>query len=139
MRELSKAAQIGRRGELLAELFLQELGATFVARQTFDLGFDFFVGFENSKGGINTIAVEVKATDRKVPNPFVIREKNYEKLSNSNIPVLLLVVDAQSNSFYFSWIKDDEQILGRLKSDVRIRLTQVNEETKSLLVAKMRS
>ena len=44
---------ISRRGELLAELFLQDLHPSFVAKPTADFGYDFFVGFPNTHGGIN--------------------------------------------------------------------------------------
>jgi len=63
---------IGRRGELIAELFLQDLNPSFVAKPTTDFGYDFFVGFPNSDGGINNYAVQVKATERPVPSSVPI-------------------------------------------------------------------
>jgi len=58
----SQSGLIGRRSELMAELFLQELNPKFLARPTEDFGFDFLVTFKNPKGGLNTYGVEVKGT-----------------------------------------------------------------------------
>ena len=45
----SQAEIVGRRAELLAELFLQDLGATFVSRPTDDSGIDFIVAFRMAR------------------------------------------------------------------------------------------
>ena len=93
---------LGRRGELLAELFLQELGAEFVARPTGDLGYDFFVGFNNPEGGVNIAAVEVKATDRPVQHRYPVQKRLFRRLANSNIPVLLLVANVKENRLFYA-------------------------------------
>src|ERR1700728_1089139 len=88
---------VARRGALLAELFLEDLKPEFVARTTGDVGYDFLVGFRNLRGGINNIAVEVKATERLVQNRFPLRRKLYQRFAYSNIPVLFIVVDVKDN------------------------------------------
>jgi hypothetical protein len=102
MSDKQKAELLGRRGELLAELFLQELGAEFVARPTADLGYDFFVGFNNPDGGINIAAVEVKATDRPVHHRYPIHRRLFRRMANSNVPVLLLVVNVKDNQLFYA-------------------------------------
>jgi hypothetical protein len=93
-----------RRAEVMAELLLQELSPMFVARNVdIDVaGIDFVVGFKNSKGGINVVAVEVKGTDKPVRERFVVGERTYRILSKSNIPALLLVVDVKTNRYYYN-------------------------------------
>ena len=102
MSDRPKAELLGRRGELLAELFLQELGAEFVARPTADLGYDFFVGFNNSDGGVDIAAVEVKATERPVQHRYPVQKRLFQRLANSNIPVLLLVVNVKDNRLFYA-------------------------------------
>ncbi len=100
----SKAYMLGRRGELIVELFLQDLGPPFVAKPTTDFGYDFFVGFSNVDGGINNYAVQVKATERPVPSRFPIQTTLYERLAHSNIPALLIVVDVKQNRLFYAWL-----------------------------------
>lgn len=130
MKDRAKAEMLGRRGELLAELFLQELGAEFVARPTADLGYDFFVGFNNSDGGVNMAAVEVKATDRPVHSRYPVQKRLFRRLANSNIPVLLLVVNVKENRLFYALpaaytLGEDEGA-----TTVSIPLTAVEETTK---------
>src|SRR5438045_3430855 len=88
---------LGRRGELMAELFLESLDPVSVARPPQDFGYDLLVAFKNSKGGINTFGVEVKATQRPVPSRFVIDKRTYDRLAHSTIRGLLLVADVTHN------------------------------------------
>lgn len=61
----SRAQLIGRRAELMAELFLQEFEPLFISRPTTPyVGYDLLVGFRNHKAGVNTFAVEVKSTEQ---------------------------------------------------------------------------
>jgi hypothetical protein len=132
------AKQTARRGELLAELFLQELGAQFVARSEIsDTLFDFFIGFPNKKGGINTFAVEVKSTSRPVNKNYILGEKAYKVLANSNIPTLLLVVDVKENEFYYWWFGDHANV-SKLKHDFRIPVVRMDSQTKRELIERMK-
>lgn len=133
MKDRAKAEITGRRGELLAELFLQDLGAEFVARPTVDLGYDFFVGFNNSDGGLNVAAVEVKATDRPVDLHFPVQKRVFRRLANSNIPVLLLVVDVKENRLFYALPDACTACEDSGGNTISIPLTVVDETTKSEL------
>ena len=129
---------VGRRGELLAELFLQELEPEFVARPSADFEYDFLVGFQNHKGGINNTAVEVKSTERSVGKHFPISKRRYDRWANSNIPVLLLVIDVKENRYFYAWASPE---ISRMKGDaetISVELTQVTDTTKAKLVEQLR-
>src|ERR1035438_171961 len=99
----SHAGLVGRRSELMAELFLQELEPKFLTRPTLDLGFDFLVGFENQGGGVNTFAVEVKGTENSISSSFSLDKRSYRRLVNSNVPGFLLAVDVKQNKLFYAW------------------------------------
>jgi hypothetical protein len=124
---------VGRRGELLAELLLQEFGPAFVARPTADLGYDFFVGFPNSKGGINIAAVEVKSTEQPVKGRFPIPKRLYRRLANSNVPVLLLVVDVKQNRLFYALQKPDVSDGGNEANKMLVDLTEIDDKEKAEL------
>src|SRR5688500_16471328 len=128
----SHAELVARRAELLAELFLQEMDPTFVARPTRDLTFDFFVGFQNPHDGINLTAVEVKSTERPVNGRFPISKRLYDRCANSNIPVLILVVDVKQNRLFYAW-PSAENSDANSADTVTIRLEEIDEKTKKLL------
>lgn len=126
----SQAEIVGRRAELLAELFLQDLGAAFVSRPTDDTGIDFIAAFPNGYGGTNLSAIEVKATEQPVGDFFVLDKKWYQRLAHSNVPLLLLVVDAKHNRLYYAWPSEaGVQPKTDIRS-VRIPIAPVDEETK---------
>jgi len=110
----SQAEIAARRAELLVELFLQDLGATFVSDPRADTGYDFIVAFPNGKGGTNFSAVEVKATDRPIGHSYPLNKRWYKRLAHSNVPSLLLVVDAKQNRLYHAWLGE-----GEMKTDAR--------------------
>lgn len=127
----------GRRVELMAELFLHGLKPRFVAQATMsDFVFDFFLGFSNSQGGINICAVEVKSTERPLKGHYIMRAKQYQILANTNIPVLLLIVDVKENVFYYVWPRDQPD-LSQLKESIRIPVTRVDDEARRALIARM--
>lgn len=128
-----KAEMLGRRGELLAELFLQDLGAEFVARPTADLGYDFFVGFNNPEGGVNLAAVEVKATEGPVSPLYRMQRRLYRRLANSNIPVLLLVANVKENRLFYALPGSSAPGEDRGAETVSIPVTPVDETTKDEL------
>lgn len=119
---------LGQRAELMAELFLEGLEPISVARPPHDFGYDLLVVFKNSKGGINTFGVEVKATERIVPSRFVIDRRTYGRLAHSTIPGLLLVADVKQNELFFAWPAQVD-ILRSESSSVSIPLTQINSKT----------
>lgn len=101
---ISRTNLAGRRSELLAELFLEELDPVFVSRPTEDLGYDLLVGFSNQKGGINTFAVLVKHTEHAPALRFPISQSTLNRFAHSNIPGLLLVTDVKENLLYYGWL-----------------------------------
>lgn len=92
-----------RRATLMAELLFQDLGAKFVAQpDSEEIPFDYLVGFSNPQGGVNTLAVEIKARQRPVTGRFEIEIQKAAVIANSNLPVLLLVIDAKHNQFWYA-------------------------------------
>jgi Domain of unknown function (DUF4365) len=130
MSDRAKADMVGRRGELLAELFLQDLGAEFVAKPMADLGYDFFVGFNNPDGGVNIAAVEVKATDKPVHSRYRMQRRLFRRLANSNIPVLLLVVNVKQNQVFYALPGATEPVDDPDASTVSLPVMAVDEATK---------
>jgi hypothetical protein len=124
---------VDRRGELLAELFLQDLGPEFLARPTFDFGYDLLMGFRNSRGGLNNVAVVVKATERPVQARYTVSRRDFERWANSNIPVLLLVVDVKNNRLFHTWPTPDIARDTGGSGTISIRLTEIDESMKETL------
>ncbi len=129
----SRAQLLERRGELLAEVLFQDLGAEFVARPAADLGYDFFVGFNNPDGGVNIAAVQLKATDRPVEPRYPVQKRLFRRLANSNLPVLLLVADVKENRLFYAF-PGSQGHNGDLDADtVSVRLTALDETTRNEL------
>jgi hypothetical protein len=128
-----------RRSELLAELFLQDLKPTFLSRPTRDIGVDFFIGFNNSRGGINTFGVEVKGTQQPISTSFALDEKTYRRLANSNVPVCLLVVDAKQNRMFYAWAERDSGGSRNGASKVNVPVTEIDEKTRIEFLNKLAS
>jgi hypothetical protein len=131
--EYTHSGMVEHRGELMAELLLQDLHPTFVARANRDLGYDYFAGFANSKGGINITAVEVKATDRPVPALLPINRRTYDRLAHSNIPVLVLVADVKQNRLFYGWPKPNGGSERRRSDTVAMPLVEIDDHTKAQL------
>ena len=127
----SQAELVARRAELLVELFLQDLGATFVSDPRSATGYDFIVAFPNGKGGTNFSAVEVKATDRPIGHSYPLDKKWYKRLAHSNVPSLLLVVDAKQNRLYHAWPgKGDVKKLNSDARTVRVPVAPIDDVVK---------
>jgi hypothetical protein len=133
MKTTSHAEFVGRRGELTAELFLQELQPKLLARPTSDFGYDFLVSFANSKGGLNTFAVAVKGTERTVSSSFALDKGEYRRLVNSNLPGFLLVVDVKQNKLFYALPKQGGADGLNGSGKVNIALTEVNAQAKDSL------
>jgi Domain of unknown function (DUF4365) len=138
MREThSQAEYIGRRSELIAELFLEDLKPTFLSRPTKDVGLDFLIGFANSKGGINTFGVEVKSTQQPISSSFAVDRDSYRRLANSNVPVCLIVVDAKQNRLFYAWPGEGNGSLRSKGSKVEVPITEINDDVRVELLRKM--
>jgi hypothetical protein len=128
---------VSRRGELLAELFLEELGPEFIARATSRFEYDSLIGIRNSRGGVNNIAVGVKATERSVSERYPIPKRQYDRWAHSNIPILLLVIDVKQNRYHYALLSP-EVANGPVDSRViSIPLTAINEFTKNELLGQL--
>lgn len=121
----SNASMIARRGELLVELFLEELNPAFLVQSTEDFAYDFLAGFANQNGGINTFAVKVKATERPTLQ-FRLPRSEYTQLARSNTPALLFVADAKHNQLFYARIGQAEAVVPG-KQFVEIPLTELND------------
>ena len=128
----------GRRAELLAEVFFQELEPTFIARPpTPQVGYDLLVGFRNEKSGINTFAVEVKSTEEPVGPRFAIQRTIFDQIAYSTVPGILLVVDVKRNRLYYAWLRPNGKARGT--PTVSIPVTEITEATKADLRRQLRS
>lgn len=137
MKTKNKVSKTGRRAELMTELFLQELNPILVAQaNNLDYEFDYLIAFHNNHGGINTFAVEVKSTEKPVAETFVLRSKAYNLLANSNIPVLLLVVDVKKNEFFYAW-PSEQSMQSQQQDSIKIPVFRIDEETKQQLLDRM--
>ncbi|MGH9840008.1 MAG: hypothetical protein ACREEM_14590 [Blastocatellia bacterium] len=133
---------MGRRAELMAELFLQDLGATFIASSAnTNVPYDFFVGFTTANGGLNTYAVEVKATEEPVSSRYSLQKKLIDALAQSNIPVLLLIADVKRNRLYYTWgdaLAEMHKSNGGKRS-LTVPVTEIDDRVKEELRVKLRS
>lgn len=134
MSEASSRMQlVARRGELLAEFFLEDFAPALLARPSAELGFDYLMGLPNPEGGMNLAAVQVKATDRPVPSRMPISREMYDRMAHSNVPVLLLVVDVKRNLLYYATPGSDADADDAGTGGVVVQLTEVDESVKEEL------
>jgi hypothetical protein len=129
----TRAEIIGRRGELLAELFLQDLQPAFVARSTTDFAYDFFLGFANPYGGINISAVQVKATEHPVEARYRIQRSLYDHLAHSSIPALLLIVDVKQNRLFYAWPDMEVADAQRRVTTITIPVLEIDKKVRQEL------
>ena len=124
-----------RRGQLLLELFLEDLNPLFATRSDADdFPYDYLVGFTNPRGGVNTYAVQLKATDGPVPARYPVPRSVHDRLANSNLPGLLVVVDAKADRLFYGWPTEASTGPG---GRPMLRLTEVTPATKSDLRARL--
>ena len=121
----------------MAELFLEELGPKFVSRPTtVDVGYDLLAGFLNGKGGINTFAVAVKATERPPNGHFHLSRRTLDRFAHSNIPGLLLVADVKQNRMYYAWLTS-KKFAG--SDSVSIPLLELNGQARNELQSQLKA
>lgn len=121
---MSDHATIGRRSELIAELFLQDLDPSYVLESDgLDVGFDFLLGVPNECGGINSVAVAVKTLSETPVSDYLDIDCNeFRRLRNSNLPILMLWIDEKTRDVWFGFPTDDpapEETLSSVKIGVR--------------------
>jgi hypothetical protein len=99
---------ITKRGQLLSQEFLFELApkqAIYTGDEPDHL-FDYMALFPKSDGSLVTIAIAVTATEEEIQGAYPFKVSDLEKFKNSNIPVLILVIDVKRNKFFLSWAKN---------------------------------
>lgn len=97
---------VQRRGELLAEQFLLDLQPDdIIANSSAAYPFDFIACFTKPNGSTVLIGVEVKTTQQKIDDRYPFPAEQATKLINSNIPILVVVVNVKANEVYFNWIE----------------------------------
>lgn len=132
----SKTWYIAQRGELLAQEFLVELGAFFVASlEQADIGIDYMAFFEKDKNKIVTIGVEIKATEREVNNKYTMSSSLIRRLQSLNIPVLIIISNVKHNEIFFNWARDlvppeSQDFLQQSTCTVRLRKSTFDEKEK---------
>src|SRR5690349_18413059 len=97
---------VERRAEILAEFFLRDLNPKFLAQATFQGAvWDYMAAFQSKKGKLINITVEVKGTENLIRDEFIFpaSPQQVNQFVNSNLPVLILVVDVKTNSFAWNW------------------------------------
>ena len=117
---------VHRRGELMVQLFLQDLAPGYIGKPQSDFGYDFIIGIPNASGGINTTAVITKATERPVPNKFQLAKDVHKIIAYSNIPVLLLVANVKQNQLYYAWITPQ---LAIARSMAKVPVSKIDQES----------
>lgn len=127
------AQLVERRAELMAELFLQELDPLFVtsARDS-DIGYDYLIGFSNADGGVDTYAVQVRATEENAGRDIKLERRLFNRLAKSNLPALLLVIDVKNNEIFYSLPVDASDPMPTQKA-ATVPLTHATDETKQQL------
>ena len=95
---------VARRGELMAEVFLEIMEPAFLARGDV-LPVTFLAGLPNGDGGVNTWSVDVLATADPVgeAGAVTLPAGRFDRLANSSPPTLLLVADALRDELFYAW------------------------------------
>jgi hypothetical protein len=99
---------VTKRGELLTKEFLFEIEPDdlIYTGDHADHLFDYMALFLKPDGSPVTIAIAVKATEEEIEGAYPFKVSDLEKFKNSNIPVLILVIDVKRNKFFLTWAKN---------------------------------
>ena len=124
---------VEERGALLAEGFLLELRpAELRIMQNSEVGFDYVAFFSKADSSPVLIGVEAQATEQKVNGGYPFQVAQLKRLQNSNIPILIVVLDVKRNEIYFNWAQDAmpekyKKSLGR-RSEIPLELRKATLE-----------
>lgn len=124
--EKREKAYIYQRAELMAQLFLAEIGASVWKTGDARGGpFDFIAAFHTEDRKLRISAIEVKATELPVGKEFHFpaNPKTIQSLQHANIPVLFLVVDVKRNELFCGWASDIRCDSSNSKGKQTIRCT----------------
>ena len=123
---------VRRRGQLFVELFLGDLkpALAVAAPDAADAHHDYLIGFKNARRGTNLCVVEYVATDRPVPARYPLPQADRNRWVNSNVPVLLLVVDVVRNQLYYAWPADPGVMTAGRAKRASLALAPVDDAAK---------
>ena len=137
MRKESRTWYLVQRGALLAQEFLLELGARYVASlEDVDVGLDFLAFFPKDDETDKIIAIEVKATEQELNGRYTMPASHLVRLQTMNVPTLIIVTDVKRNEIYFSWAHEavPSERLSSLRNShsctIRLRKSTVEEREK---------
>lgn len=119
----SNAEIRARRGEILAQMFLGELGAVTLQEPVKSL--DFLGIFPGRSGGQVVMAVEVKTRDTEIGDTFPVSDSMRRVAEASNVPLLLMVIDVRRNTFRFGWL--DEFVRASPRTSARLPLLKQSQ------------
>jgi hypothetical protein len=131
MEKRERADFVARRAQLLARLFLQELGASVwvTAGDDGEEPFDSIAAFLTKDQRFRIIAIETQGTELPVGKEvkFPARLKWIRALQHSNVPVLFFVADVKRNQLFCGWARDVrcESVAAKGKQKVRCSLAVV--------------
>lgn len=96
---------IQQRAAFLAEFFLRELNPKFLAQASFQGAvWDYLAAFKGKEGKLVNIAIQVKGTEAPILSEHVFPgPPNWMGSVNSNLPILVVVVDVKTNSLAWNW------------------------------------
>jgi hypothetical protein len=101
---------VRQRGELLANLFLEDLGASvWVMKGREDVGpFDLIAFFPTDEQKLRVAGVKVRATQEPVGKEYRFQAgpETIRALQHSNVPVLILVVNVKRNEIFYGWARE---------------------------------
>lgn len=97
---------IGERAEALAGLFVLDLEPDYLGKPNSPSApYDMIATFERPDGGLISIAIEVKGTEKPLADPFrvLLSRSQMHAVEKSNIPFVIVVVDVKTNDIGFNW------------------------------------
>ncbi|MEB3120346.1 MAG: hypothetical protein VKL41_03890 [Snowella sp.] len=99
---------VTKRGELLTKQFLFEIEPDdlIYTGDHADHLFDYMALFLKPDGSPVTIAIAIKTTEEEIEGVYPFKVSDLEKFKNSNIPVLILVIDVKRNQYFLNWAKN---------------------------------
>jgi hypothetical protein len=103
-----QAWYVERRGELLAEQFLIDLGADYVSsRRSTDPGLDYVAFFKKNGGMPRVIGVQLERTQREVTGRYRMSAGQIRRLQGSDLPILMIVADVKHNEIHYAWMREE--------------------------------
>lgn len=128
---------VTQRGELLAESFLLGLRPDELrVIKNSDVGFDYVAFFSTADSASVLIGVAAIATEQEVNGDYSFQVAQLKRLQNSNIPILIVVLDVKRNGIYFNWAQDaapekyKETLSKRSKLPIKLRKATLEEVEK---------